>query len=149
VAEGVVPGAHVQTAFGKGVVEEVLNGGRVRVLVQGRLLVCAVADLKAVAPETRKGKRRSATDESGTRESAAPPRPLDIDLHGLTVDQALATVDRALNDAMLGDRPEVRFVHGKGTGRIAAALHQRLRQIPSVRSFRVDPGNEGVTIAYL
>ena len=73
----------------------------------------------------------------------------EIDLHGLTVDEALLRADEALNEALLADRQEVRFIHGRSGGRIRAALHRRLRDIPSVQAFRLDPRNPGVTIASL
>ena len=44
---------------------------------------------------------------------------------------------------------ELRFVHGRSGGRIRGALHQRLRAIPTVQSFRLDPRNPGVTIVVL
>jgi dsDNA-specific endonuclease/ATPase MutS2 len=40
----------------------------------------------------------------------------------------------------------VRFIHGRSGGRIRSALHRHLRAFPSVRAFRLDPTNEGVTI---
>jgi DNA mismatch repair protein MutS2 len=72
-----------------------------------------------------------------------------VDLHGLTVEEALARIEAALNDALLADMAQVRFVHGRSGGRIRSALHHRLRQIASVRHFFVDPRNEGVTIVEL
>jgi DNA mismatch repair protein MutS2 len=73
----------------------------------------------------------------------------DLDLHGLTVDAAIDRVEHALNEALLADVGELRIVHGKGQGRIRAALHRHLRTIPSVRAFRLDPRNDGVTILTL
>jgi len=40
-------------------------------------------------------------------------------------------------------------IHGRGSGRIRVALHRQLRVMPSVRAFRLEPGNEGVTIVEL
>jgi DNA mismatch repair protein MutS2 len=72
-----------------------------------------------------------------------------VDLHGLTVDDALARAERTLNDALLAGSHELRLIHGKGGGRIRASLHRRLREIPAVRAFRLDPANPGVTIVSL
>jgi dsDNA-specific endonuclease/ATPase MutS2 len=63
-----------------------------------------------------------------------------VDLHGLTVEGALARAEQALNDALLA---------GKSGGRIRAALHRRLHEISTVRAFRLEPGNPGVTIVSL
>ena len=73
----------------------------------------------------------------------------EVDLHGLTVDEALARADRAINDALLADVSELRVIHGRSGGRIRAALHRRLRDMPSVRSFRIDSRNPGVTVVTL
>ena len=48
--------------------------------------------------------------------------------------------------ALLGDASELRLIHGRGGGRIRVALHQWLRHVSSVRDFRLDPRNDGVTI---
>jgi dsDNA-specific endonuclease/ATPase MutS2 len=50
---------------------------------------------------------------------------------------------------MLADVPELRLIHGKSGGRIRTSLHRRLREIPTVRGFRLDPANPGVTIVSL
>ena len=90
------------------------------------------------------------------KKNAAPPAParahhtaVEVDLHGLTVDEALERAERALNDALLADFNELRLIHGKSGGRIRAALHRRLGEIPTVRAFRLDPRNPGTTIVSL
>jgi hypothetical protein len=50
---------------------------------------------------------------------------------------------------MLAGLPELRFIHGRRGGRIRAALGRWLGGIPTVRAFRRDPRNEGVTIVAL
>jgi DNA mismatch repair protein MutS2 len=69
-----------------------------------------------------------------------------LDLHGKTVAEAVDALDVFISDALLGDCDHVRVVHGIGGGKVKAAVHQRLRQLPSIRSFRVDPQNAGVTV---
>lgn len=138
----------VQTRFGKGVVQEVRNGDRLVVDVQGRTMVLADADISVRGPSRKKRPRgRAATERQTTSE--APTARAEVDLHGLTVEAALDRVDQALNDALLADVSELRLIHGRSGGRIRAALHRRLGEIPSVRNFRVDPQNEGVTIVTL
>ena len=75
--------------------------------------------------------------------------PAEIDLHGLTAAEAAAALDAFLNDALLAALAEVRVIHGRSGGRVKAAVHHRLRELPSIRSFRVDPANPGVTIVVL
>lgn len=78
-----------------------------------------------------------------------PAGRLEVDLHGLTVVEALARAEQALNDALLADAAELRLIHGRSGGRIRAALHRRLAEIPTVRGFHVDAANAGVTIVRL
>jgi DNA mismatch repair protein MutS2 len=143
-------GDAVQTPLGKGVVREVRNGGRLLVDVAGRAVEIKAADVSLVAarPAARTaGAPR--TERGSSRGRASRSVPSEIDLHGLTVEQALTRAEDALNDAMLADVSPVRFIHGRSGGRIRAALHAKLRAIPSVRRFLVDPRNEGVTIVEL
>jgi len=75
--------------------------------------------------------------------------PLEVDLHGLTVEEALLCAARSVNDAALGNRTGLRFIHGRSGGRIRSALHRWLREVPTVSSFRLDPRNPGVTVVSL
>jgi DNA mismatch repair protein MutS2 len=74
-------------------------------------------------------------------------------MHGLRVEDMLPRLDQFLSDAMLEGVPEVRIVHGHGTGALRRAIHQRLRAIGN-RHFRLGepgqtPGGDGVTIVTL
>ena len=72
-----------------------------------------------------------------------------LDLHGKTTAEAIEALDAFLNDALLAGAGEARVIHGRSGGRLKAAVHARLRQLPSLRGFRVDPRNPGVTIVQL
>ncbi len=74
-------------------------------------------------------------------------------MHGLRVEDMLPRLDQFLSDAMLERVPEVRIVHGHGTGALRKAIHQRLLAI-GIRHFRLGeagqtPGGDGVTIVSL
>jgi len=140
-------GDAVQTPFGKGTVREVRNQGRLLVDVQGRALLMAAADVSPLEA----GRRTTSTAEPATRYPERQPAsvPTEIDLHGLTVADALARAEGALNDGLLASHAELRFIHGRSGGKIRAALHRLLKASSSVRAFRVDPRNEGVTIVSL
>lgn len=74
----------------------------------------------------------------------------EINLLGMTVDEALSQLDKYLDDAYLAHLPSVRIVHGKGTGALRSAVQQYLRRIKYVESFRLGEhgeGDAGVTIA--
>ena len=83
---------------------------------------------------------------------AAPPAPVEIDMRGRTVDEALPLVDQFLDDAARSGRARVRIIHGKGTGTLRRVLRDSLGRHPLVTKFETAPqpdGGEGVTIAYL
>ena len=74
----------------------------------------------------------------------------EINLLGMTVDEALSELDKYLDDAYLAHLPNVRIVHGKGTGALRSAVHRHLKRINYVESFRLGEfgeGDAGVTIA--
>ncbi|MGE0447403.1 MAG: Smr/MutS family protein [Vicinamibacterales bacterium] len=141
------PGDAVQTPLGKGVVREVRNSGRLVIDLQQRTIVL---DSAAVTPlQDGRRARHPATRNTQPERDGPAHSPREIDLHGLVVDEALSRIDDALNEALLANVAEVRFIHGRSGGKLRAALHQRLRAIPSVRGFRLDPRNAGVTIVTL
>ena len=74
----------------------------------------------------------------------------EINLLGRTVDEAIAELDKYLDDAYLSHAPSVRIVHGKGTGALRQAVQQHLKRISYVKSFHLGEygeGDAGVTIA--
>ena len=76
----------------------------------------------------------------------------EINLLGKTVDEAVAELDKYLDDASLAHLSSVRIVHGKGTGALRKGIHQYLRRQKHIRSFRLGEfgeGDAGVTIAEL
>ena len=74
----------------------------------------------------------------------------EINLIGMTVDEALAHLDKYLDDAYLAHMPSVRIVHGKGTGKLREAVQRHLKKCKYVKSYRMGEfgeGDAGVTIA--
>ena len=84
-----------------------------------------------------------------------PPAPRvpdpEMDLRGLRVDEALARVETALNDAALDGVSLVRIIHGKGTGALRRAIREFLADHPLVETATdgEGPGGDGVTVAHL
>ncbi|MCQ2520200.1 MAG: endonuclease MutS2 [Lachnospiraceae bacterium] len=73
----------------------------------------------------------------------------ECNLIGKTVDEALAVLDKYLDDAYLSHMSQVRIVHGKGTGALRSAVQQHLRKCKYVASYRAGEhgeGDAGVTI---
>ena len=142
------PGDRVHIAsLGTGVVREARNRGRYVVEIKGQSFVVQAAQLSAV--ESRKRGTAKALAEPDTAASGfttcigSPPQ---LDLHGLTTIEAIAALDRFINDAIIDGHESVRVIHGRSGGRLKAAVHRRLREIGSVRRFRVDAANAGLTI---
>lgn len=74
----------------------------------------------------------------------------EINLLGLTVDEAISTLDKYLDDAYLAHLPSVRIVHGKGTGALRKAVQQHLKRVKYISNFHLGEfgeGDAGVTIA--
>ena len=73
----------------------------------------------------------------------------EINLIGMTTDEAIPQLDKYLDDAYLAHLPSVRVVHGRGTGALRAAVHKHLKRLKYVKSFRLGEygeGDTGVTI---
>jgi DNA mismatch repair protein MutS2 len=69
--------------------------------------------------------------------------PSELNLIGLTVEDARERVDKLLDDAALSDRHEVRIVHGFGAGKLRKAVAQLLEKHPLVSSWRLGGPSEG------
>jgi DNA mismatch repair protein MutS2 len=65
----------------------------------------------------------------------------ELDLHAMTVDEAIPLMLEYLGEAYLAGLKEVRIVHGKGTGVLKRAVNREIKKHPLVRSFR--PGGKG------
>ena len=76
----------------------------------------------------------------------------EINVIGLNVEEAIFVVDKFLDDSSLAKLPQVRIVHGKGTGKLRNGIHQFLKKNPHVKSFRLGTfgeGEMGVTVVEL
>ena len=76
----------------------------------------------------------------------------ELDLRGMSADEAIATLDIFLDNAMMANLASVRIIHGKGTGALRKAVHASLRRNKAVKSFRLGnygEGESGVTVVEL
>lgn len=69
----------------------------------------------------------------------------EVNLIGMTTDEAMPAMEKYLDDAYLAHMPSVRVVHGRGTGALKNACHKRLRQLKYVKDFRLGEFGEGGT----
>ena len=88
----------------------------------------------------------------GVSSKASRDVKTEVDLRGMTTDEALMELDRFIDASVLSNVPTVTIIHGKGTGALRAAVQQRLKKHRSVKSFRLGTfgeGESGVTVAEL
>ena len=97
-------------------------------------------------------KRMNRTAKSKIKMSKSLSVSPEINLLGKTVDEAVAELDKYLDDALLSHLTSVRVVHGKGTGALRKGIHEYLRRQKHVKSYRLaefGEGDAGVTIVEL
>jgi len=118
-----------------------LHGEReLEVAVGGKRLRVPRSAVSGIAP--RDAGRPAGVGGVATVKSRAPV-PAEINLVGLTVDEALPKVDKLLDDAALAERREIRVIHGFGQGRLRRAIAGLLEGHPHVSSFRPGGPKEG------
>lgn len=109
-------------------------------------ITAKVDELRLAEPEKEKKPK--------TGVSAAPRAPArpECDLRGMTVEEALLSMEMYLDGLATSGLNIVTIIHGKGTGALRAAVHKALRQNKAVKSFRLGrygEGEAGVTIVEL
>jgi DNA mismatch repair protein MutS2 len=145
------PGARVRVidlGFDAVVVSGPDSHGNVRLKKNALGITSHVSKLRAAdRPEAKRPMGATVHYES----SDAPP-PVEADLRGLEVGDALSAVDQALDRAVISGLTEVRIIHGIGTGALRVAVQKHLKTHPQVESQRWGEGYEGgrgVTVARL
>ena len=156
-AERLRPGSRVRVrGLGLSAEVESIQGDRVAVVARGKRLLVPRSDC---APEGSAPAPGPATLPDGVRlerrpeaGAAAPRQGAALDLRGVKVEEALALVDKFLDDAGVDGRDQVRLVHGVGSGRLRRAVHEMLGGHPLVAGFAPaagDDGGDGTTIVTL
>jgi DNA mismatch repair protein MutS2 len=143
-AEAFRPGdrVFVRTAGAEGTIERVADG--VAVVLVGKLnLEAPVGDLTPV-PEVQVSEEAAAL-AARMRTKKALSAPTEIEVRGETVEEALHVLDKFLDDALLAGHRRLRIIHGKGTGVLRQAIHQWLKEHPSVKNYALAPMSEGGT----
>jgi DNA mismatch repair protein MutS2 len=135
----------------------IIVGSRVRVTalgvtgevlaLQGEMAEVAVAGKRLRVPQDQLvvlgGGRPRGHVAPATVEAPAKQVPAEINLIGLTVEEARERVDKLLDDAALSERREIRVIHGFGEGKLRKAVAQMLKAHPLVSSWRAGAPNEG------
>ena len=109
-----------------------------------------INDLEYIGEAEQPYAAKNASGSGKIRMSKSALVSTEINLIGMTVDEAIGHLDKYLDDAYLAHVPSVRIVHGKGTGALRNAVQQQLKRSKYVKSFRLGTfgeGDAGVTIA--
>ena len=108
-----------------------------------------VTDVEEVEKEEGgTGQGLGVTDVSRVSGLMAPVSP-ELEVRGMRVDEAMLLIDQRLDDAFRAGLPQIRIVHGKGTGTLRRAIRDALSRHPLVKSLTTPPpkeGGEGVTV---
>ena len=108
-----------------------------------------ISDLELVDEPVITTPSMQRTGAGKIRMSKAASISTEINLLGKTVDEAVAELDKYLDDAYIAHMKSVRIVHGKGTGALRKGVHNYLKRQKHVASFRLGEfgeGDAGVTI---
>ncbi len=141
---GVVQSVRLQ----KGEAELLCGNLRVRSKISELFLV----NSSPKAQTTKKDKRKTPQGKEVQVTKSLTPKPaprLEVNVIGLTVHEAIPEVEAFLDAAVISNLSEVRIVHGMGTGKLRAGIHDFLRTHSNVASYRLGKygeGDTGVTI---
>ena len=119
-------------------------------LQAGILKLTAKADELYLLENDNPYKEKAPRPKHSGREMKLTAMPMEVDLRGMDSIEAIAVMERYLDEAMRAGLKQVRIVHGKGTGVLRAAVQQALRKNKFVKKFRLGvygEGEDGVTIA--
>ena len=108
-----------------------------------------ISDLQLIDEPVITGPALSRTGTGKIKMSKSASVSTEINLLGKTVDEAIAELDKYLDDAYLAHLNSVRVVHGKGTGALRKGVHNYLKRVKHVKSFHLaefGEGDAGVTI---
>ena len=119
-------------------------------LQAGIMKVTAQPDEVYLIEETKQqAKKIIARSQRAFRSAGAST---ELDLRGMSADEAIATLDIFLDNAMMANLASVRIIHGKGTGVLRKAVQDELKRNRCVKRYRLGvygEGEDGVTIAEL
>lgn len=109
-----------------------------------------IKDLVLVEETPVLGNKKKSTGAGKIKMAKSASVSTEINLIGKTTDEAIALLDKYLDDAYIAHMPSVRIVHGKGTGALRNAVHNHLKRLKYIKSYRLGEfgeGDAGVTIA--
>ena len=109
-----------------------------------------IKDLVLINEDLTPAAKKYGSSTSKIKMSKSASITTEIKLIGMTSDEAIAKLDKYLDDAYIAHLPSVRIVHGKGTGALRKAVHNHLKRLKYVSEYHLaefGEGDAGVTIA--
>ncbi|HUQ86145.1 MAG TPA: endonuclease MutS2 [Vicinamibacterales bacterium] len=117
-----------------------LDGHRAEIDVRGKRIQAKLKELRVIS-----GPSQQAPSKVRVNVDLKPREGMlsELNVIGMTVDQAVDRVSRYLDDTMVTDLHEVRIVHGHGTGQLRKGVHAFLKTHPQVEKYYAAPDNQG------
>lgn len=135
------PGQRVRTRGITGQIQELRPDGKVVVMAGAVRMVVDASEVEPLAGQPARERAAPTYNPAGT----APEAPMEIDLRGLTGDEAESAALAAIDGAVLAERPFLRIIHGMGTG----VVRERVRRVAAtdrrVAKYEFAPRNQGGT----
>lgn len=131
------------------IVSHPTKSGKVQVQIGNAKINFNLFDLQEAPHNLVKSRSIS---KGNTKKLQPKTAPLEINVIGQTVEEAIFVIDKYLDNSSLTGLKEVRIVHGKGTGALRQGIHTFLKKHPHVQSFRLGTygeGEMGVTVVEL
>lgn len=122
----------------EGDISEVLKNHQVTVLVSGLAIKLKDTDITFLHPKTKVQKVKS-----GGRPKMKKTGHYEVNIIGMRYQEAMDTVDKFIDDAIVLGYPSVRIVHGMGTGVLRNGVRKMLKTNKNVKAFRDGGPNEG------
>jgi len=115
-----------------------IRGNQAEIDVRGKRMRAAIRDLQAVGGTPASGKVNVNVDLQPREGSLS-----ELNVIGQTVDEAIARLEKFLDESTLTDQRTIRIVHGHGTGQLRRAIAAFLKEHPLVAGYKLAPQNEG------
>jgi DNA mismatch repair protein MutS2 len=118
-----------------------IDGNRAEIDVRGKRIQAKVKELRVISPPAGAGQQAKVRVSVDLKPREGMLSELNV--IGMTVDQAVDRVSRFLDDTLVTDLHEVRIVHGHGTGQLRKGVHAFLKTHPQVTKYYTAPENQG------